>query len=230
MNHRSASLLLLLLLSADLIFIALHIIYNLTPMLDARFDIGRDRGFAEVFGYIKFFWISILFACVCRSTRSGSYLAWMSVFIYFLVDDSMQLHERIGGIVASRFHFHPPFNLRLQDFGELTVSATAGVVLSIVLASAYWRGSHTFRNVSKDMLLLVLVLVFFGVFVDMAHMTAADGSLISGGLAVAEDGGEMMAVSLMLWYVFLLAIRKGEPGLFLHDLLRKRQAGHQAPK
>ena len=41
------------------------------------------------------------------------------------------------------------------------------------------------------------------------------------GVGLAEDGGEMLVVGLILWYVFTQAMADGDSRLSLHDLLRK---------
>jgi hypothetical protein len=221
MNEHGASLLLLLLLSADLAFIVLHMITMATPILNSvLFTLEKEGRYPEIYQYIKLFWIIILFIYVLKSTKCCSYVSWILVFTYFLCDDALQIHETIGGYIAKSVDFHPPLNLSLQDFGELAVSATMGMLLLAICAWAYLRGSHTYKKISNDMLLFIVVLVFFGVFIDMVHSSIKPGPVVSLGFGIAEDGGEMVVVSLILWYVFLLAIRNGDSDLFLHDLLR----------
>lgn len=230
LHDRRASLLLVFLVAVDLVFIALHVTYYLTPLLDVRFDLGLERGYPEIFGYLKFLAIAGLFEAVRRFTGSSSYFAWTLVFLVLLLDDAAGMHEALGGLIAGHLDFHPPFDLRLKDFGELAAAAAIGSVLLIVAARAYRRGSRTFRKVSHDMLLLMAILVFCGVFVDMAHTAFEDRSLAAGAVGILEDGGELVSSSLMLWYVALLAIRRGKPRVFLLDLLpgRNRRADTNA--
>lgn len=70
------------------------------------------------------------------------------------------IHETVGEVIAGNLSLRAPFGLRLQDLGELAVTATAGVILLAVVGWAYWRGSQAFKRVSQDLLLLILVLVF----------------------------------------------------------------------
>lgn len=222
MNEHSASLLLLLLITTDLVFILLHVINAITHLPNAfLFDITRDRGYGEMYQYIKFFWVIMLFAYIVKSTKCYSYIAWMLVFTYFLFDDSLKIHELFGQYIAKALNFNPPFNFRPQDLGELAASAIAGTFLLVSTVTAYLLGSPTFRKISVDMLLFVIALAFFGVFVDIAKHAFHIGRVLSFGFGIIEDGGEMVVVSLTLWYVILLAIRKGESDLFLYDLMRK---------
>lgn len=92
-----------------------------------------------------------------------------AMFLYCLTDDAFQIHEDVGTLIANELTFTPPLNLRLQDFGELTVYAIAGIILILAIGLAYQKGSQAFRNLSHDFLFLVAILVFFGVFLDLAE-------------------------------------------------------------
>lgn len=218
---KSPTLLLWLFLSADLTYIILHILYKATPFItSAYFSVKRDLGYSEFFQYVKFLWIIILLVYLVKRLKIWGYLAWAAVFLYFLADDAFQLHENVGGIIAGKLDFVPPFNLRLQDLGELAVYAIAGAVLLLGIAISYWHGSKSFRGISIDILLLISILVFFGVVVDMAEIAADLGVFVKETLGLIDDGGEMIVMSVMVWYVFRLALQDGEIDTFLHQRLR----------
>lgn len=220
-NELSASLFLILLLCADLAFIALHSIDTLTPFLNNSFySLGRDSGYPEIYQFLKWFWIIILVAYVSILRRSFSYIAWGLVFTYFLCDDALSIHEGVGKHIAENLTLTPPLGLRLQDLGELAVSATAGMILLSLLIWAYRMGSQAFKKMSQDMSLLILALVFFGVIVDMAHISIELGWKVDFILGVIEDGGEMLVASLILWYVFLLSVRDENATSYLCDFVR----------
>ena len=84
---------------------------------------------------------------------------------------------------------------------------------------AYVKGEQVFKKVSQDILLLVLILVFFGVGVDLLHTFMELGRGVSFILVVVEDGGEMVAASLILWYVFLIAIRDESKSYYICDCI-----------
>ncbi|MFO7662038.1 MAG: hypothetical protein R6X18_05535 [Chloroflexota bacterium] len=160
-NESSASLLLLLLLSADVIFIALHIINRQTPLLDSRlYRLDIDLSYSEFYQYLKYLWTIILFVTVMSVTKIKSYIAWIVVFAFFLGDDAFRIHENLGLIISENTEFNPPFEMRPRDVGELVVFGSLGIVLSGVLAWSYFRGSAVFRKVSNDLLLFVISLVF----------------------------------------------------------------------
>jgi len=77
----------------------------------------------------------------------------------------------------------------------------------------YVRGSGAFKQVTRHLLLLLLTLAFFGIFVDMLHSAVKMAKMawkVRYLLGVVEDGGEMVVMSFIAWYVFLLNSRVGK--------------------
>jgi hypothetical protein len=225
---KKANNFLILLIMLDLVFFVIHYINALTPLLNSdKFSIGIDRGYAEIFQYIKFASVIILMALILKKTGTKSYLAWILVFAYLLVDDSVRLHDRFGSYVAINLNFDPPFGMRLLDIGELLVSACAALILIPALVMAYKRGSTLFKENSENLILLLGLLVFFGIGMDMIHVAIISKipeNLMRGVnsiLGLLEDGGEMLSASLILWYSFLLMRRNGDPGVYIRDLFKK---------
>ena len=225
LNERSATVFLVLLLCVDLAFFGMHfvaaIIGDIKWILESDlFNIERDRGYPEIYQYIKFFWIIVLLFNLSLKNRSLHYIPWVLLFSYFLLDDSIHIHEEAGSFIKQFFNFTPPFGLRLQDYGELAITATAGILLFPPLVWAYRKGSQIFRKISLDIGLLVLGLVFFGVVVDMIHEAVNFGYAIYFIMGFVEESGEMLAVSLILWYIFLLNVRGTNAGCYLCDFVR----------
>lgn len=209
----SASLLLLLLLfSADIAFIALHVLNALTPIFNnPLLNIEKDAGYSEILQYLKYFWASLVFMALCIKGRSWHFMAWALVLLYLLADDSLGLHEQIGSFISNHIAFAPPWGLRPHDIGELICAMGTGLVLSGPLALAYWKGVAPFRKASIHLAQLAFTLAFFGVVVDLLHMTVQSGWKLKFMLAIVEDGGEMLAVSIIFAYSHLLFIRQGVP-------------------
>ena len=221
MSVHSASLLLLLLLCADFAFIVLHIIDETLVLNSSLFNTAGSYGYLTIYQLVKLFWVVILLAYVLKSTRCSGYVSWILVFTYLLFDEALQIHQNIGSHIANSFDTYLPHNLSLRPrHFELAVLVVAGTFLFAIVAWAYSRSPHAFRKISNDMFLFIVVWAFFGVFTDLAAAVKL-GPLVEFASDFVEDGGEMAVVSLILWYVFLLAIRNGKPDLFLHDLLCK---------
>ncbi|MFC5480453.1 hypothetical protein [Massilia suwonensis] len=182
---------------------------QLTPYLaNPMFNIEMDNGFAETYQHFKFATIILLFTYLCLKRNIWSFVPWVLLFAYFLLDDAFQLHERLGSVIASGLSMPSYFGLRKQDLGELSVTAAAGLLILPSLLLAYYWGRPALRKIFHNLGLLLVLLVAFGVGVDMVHVVFMNHSLISPILALVEDGGEMLAISLFVWYVFSLTKRR----------------------
>ena len=231
-SMQQAGLCLLLLFgSADFIFIAFHLVHK-AGFLSEQFDLTRDRGYAELFQYVKEFWCVVLFVLMAQQTRTTGYLVWASFFSYVLLDDMLRIHERGGKIIAAYGHFIPFAGLRAKDYGELVVMISIAGMLFLAIGLAYRYSTSTFRKVSIDMLLLIAGLAFFGVAVDMLHSMAYGiigpgpvGEMVGGTIGLIEDGGEMLVMSLIVWYIFL-RVTQQDSSFFLWQWLRTRYLPH----
>jgi len=203
-----------LLLSADLAFIVLHLVWNFSSLLeDKRFAVWTDLGFSEVYQYVKEFWAVMLMLWLAARHRAVVHLNWALLFLYFLLDDSLQIHERMGRIAAARFALPPMFGLRSQDMGELVVSGVVGFVFLVTFVASYRFSRRTDRAVFHRMLCLVLILLFFGVVVDMGYWVVHPNSMVMLDLlGLFEDGGEMPAMSLIVLYAMFLVLEE-PPGI-----------------
>jgi hypothetical protein len=161
--------------------------------------IDFDRGYPEMYQYMKFFWITLLLLYVSLENKSFNYAAIAVVFGYFLCDDALQIHERLGRHIAAHLNFVPILGLRNADFGELAASAIAGILLLPLLIWAYRSGSRVYRKAFQDIIFLVFILGFFGIVVDMMHISARSNGEVRLVLGMIEDGGEMLSVSFIAW-------------------------------
>jgi hypothetical protein len=219
-HERSATLFLLLLLGGDLAYFALHVVNRLmhwSPLL----DIETDRGYGEFYQYMKYAWILAMLGYAMVRWATRQYLAWIVLFTYLLLDDSMSFHEMGGWYFAQHVQVVPILGLRVQDFGELAVTAVAGAAVLIPLAWAWRSGDQLFRRISEDLALVTALLLFFGIVVDMAHSAIHLGRLVNFLLGMVEDGGEMLAASVIAWYVYLITVRREDPQHFLSDAVRR---------
>lgn len=206
-----ATVLLVMLLAADVLLIVGHILFLTTSFVqDINYSILTERGFGETFQYLKSFWLVLLFGWLVLLTREKGYLAWAAVFGYLGLDDLQEIHEEIGNDLAVRYEFTEFLGQRPRDLGEMIIFGVAGAVLLSLLAIAYWRGSETFRRRSKTLVKLSALLVFFGIGVDAVHILFLE-SAGDDPLGAIEDGGEMIALSVVCWYTFRLLVPQVNP-------------------
>lgn len=209
LQDTAASTFLLLLLVADCAFIVLHFLALTVLSNYPLLLLHVDQGYPEFFQYIKELWIVGLLLSLTIRTKAVGYSVWALLFLYLLIDDSLRIHETYGEFIAARLEFTPFLGLRAKDFGELAVSATAGGFFITLLALFYLNGSAAFKQTSRHLLLLLFALALFGIFFDMVHLATMGRWTFSYLLGIVEDGGEMIVMSVMAWYAFLLNLRKG---------------------
>ena len=221
-NVSPAIAVLLLLICADVGFTLLHLIYVETGWLrGARISLEADGGPAEIFQYLKEFWVAVCMVAAFVLTRRAVFVSWALVFLFLLADDSMQLHENVGTWLGERYALPAPFGMRSKDIGELLFAATAGLVMLAVVGVALWRGSENCRRVSQNLGVLVVTLGVVGILLDALHVIAYFGdSLLAQVLLVVEDGGEMIVMSAMTAYAFQVATNMGRTELDLWSPLK----------
>jgi len=218
----TARRLLLLLLAADLAFIALHVIYVETSLLRGRpFSLEADNGLPEAYQYVKQFWLALSMAALFRRTRAIVYLGWMLVFAFLLFDDAFQFHEHFGQWLAAHYDVPVAFGLRREDIGELLFAASIGGITLLLIGLGYWLGDAQARTVSRDVALLVVLLAGLGVGVDVLHViTYFKAPLLGHFLLIVEDGGEMLVVSIMAAYIFNVLNHQGRASVDLWAAVR----------
>jgi len=191
---------LFILISTDIIFIVLHTLY-VYGIIDgnSNYSLEKDFGYSEIFQYSKEYWSFLLLIFVFVDKRKLVYLIWSAFFLYLLLDDSLSIHENVGEYLANYFNIQPNFNLRAVDFGEILVSFLVGFCFLILFLFTFLRSEITEKRISKNLIILVFVLAFFGVFVDLIHIALP---FQKNKMAVIEDGGEMFVMSIIIWYIF----------------------------
>ncbi len=214
LDDRGALALLTLLLSGDAAYIIIHIVNAFLHHIPI-YSIEFDHSYSEFYGYMKLFWICLLLIYIQIRDDTWHYSAWFILFAYFLADDSVQIHELAGLALSKSLQFQSYMGLRPEDFGELTISATVGSALSIPLMLAYRKGTDTFKSTSHDLALLVFILAGFGIAVDMLHSIFSFNRKIKFLFGIIEDGGEMITVSFILWYVFSIATSQNGTNCYL---------------
>jgi hypothetical protein len=173
--------------------------------IPSNFSIVAERGFAETFQYFKAFWLVLMFVWLVVKQRELGYLVWAAAFLYLGIDDLMEIHEEVGNSIAIRYDYPELLGQRPRDLGEWTVLGIAGGVTLVLLAIAYATGSDRFRRVSRSLFGLVGLFAIFGIVVDALHIVALDRS--AGAIfGLIEDGGELLILCLLTWYVWCLVI------------------------
>lgn len=221
-RERPVVLAAVLLLVGDLLIIAVHGIAAVQDRVDHLYYVDSDRGYGELFQYLKYAWLLVLLGIYAVEQRSWRVATWLPLFTYFLLDDALAVHERAGEWVAQRWSLAPVLGLRAVDLGELLVSAAAGLLVLLPVALAFVGSTPPTRQIFYGLGLLVAVLLSFGIVLDMVHIIVVDEPRIGDPVGLIEDGGEMLALSMLVVFVYgLNAVRagqsKGLSGLSTHS-------------
>jgi hypothetical protein len=137
-----------------------------------------------------------------RRTGLPVYLGFAALFVVVTIDDSAQVHERIGDMLANAF----PGRVS-QDAGELIAFAGIAVFILPLLAMTTLLSGKPGLRIAICLTGLVAVLAMFGIFVDALHMVLPRIPYLTQVLDLVEDGGEMITGSIIVAY--LLATAKG---------------------
>lgn len=208
LTHERAVRVLLVLWSLDVLMMLLHAIYLLTtttpPAGRLSHDllaIDQDRGLAEWYGYVKLSVVVVGLLIWAVRHRSRAMLAWAAAFGYVLLDDAMLVHEALGSSLASAVSFPSVLGLREQDLGELLVWLAAGLVLGTAVLVAHRRSQGAERRTSLALGVLFGLLIFCGLVLDMVHQALGGNRWLNALLTLAEDGGELLVVSVVVFVV-----------------------------
>jgi len=153
-----------------------------------------------MFGYLEELIAAAIFVFLFAKHRQVILLAWAGVFAFLALDDAFQGHEKVGGRIArglslDSFSFLGVDGIRGQDLGELIAAGFFLVPILVGLSFGYVRATPRWRRFSIGLVGLLAVLAFCGVVVDF-FVNALD----SESLNILEDGGEMVMLSVMLWF------------------------------
>ncbi|NJN75426.1 MAG: hypothetical protein HC796_03210 [Synechococcaceae cyanobacterium RL_1_2] len=219
--HTPGSTILLFLLSVtDMVFVVLYWFLIWKLLERSEFDLTRDFGFAEMYQYIKEFWCILLATLLLWKTKEKSYLSWILMLVYILLDDSMRIHETLGKVIGRQLNFVEIFGIRNIDVGEFAVFAIAGIVTIGLISICFKHGSKLFKQLTLDLFLFIALLVFFGVIVDVVHIVINENT-IGKVFGTIEDYGEMLGITLITWYLFLHNIHSNPMELSLVRTLGK---------
>jgi hypothetical protein len=212
---------LVLLVSTDLVFIILSSLGVLTKYFSSyNFSILMDGSYPEIFQYLKWFLIILLLILMIKKSKSFSYLAMAAVYFYCLLDDSLNFHEKLGTLIVTNLDFTAPFSMSPQDCGEFLISAISGLILIPAVIIAYYLGNKVYRKISRDLILLFLLLIFFGYFLDIFKHLFELGPKTHLFLSYLEDSGEMFIASFTLWYVYMISVNNLKDSPSIIDFLR----------
>ncbi|MET7030083.1 hypothetical protein [Sediminicola luteus] len=216
-NKERSSLLLFIFLTIDIVFIVIHLLIALFWDSNPKeFRVDEDGGYPEIFQYFKYILI-VLITFYLVAKRSINYLPWLILFLFLCFDDALQFHEKAGIFFANFFSLQSYLGLRAIDLGELVFAFLMGLILFLFSFKSYFQGSKIFKNNCVDILSLFTFFLFFGIGIDMVHQLFAHLEFVAGAVALIEDGGEMITLSLLVWYFYFIVLETDVERRFLYN-------------
>ena len=203
-----------------LIFIRVEFDWSISNM----FMVNYDGGFPEIFQYIKYISIITAIIYILYQKKEYNYFSWLLLFTLLFFDDALSFHEQFGGFAAERFNYKPMFGLRAQDLGELTYVALFGPLVLLALVLGYRNGNGKYKKTNLDLVLLFSLFLFFGIVIDMLHVLFEDNRYTKLLMVLLEDGGEMLALSLLSWYFFFIVFRSEIHDKYIYKVFFKNKA------
>jgi hypothetical protein len=201
-----------LLLAVDIAFIVLHILYGTKHILYGKinpsFFLGKEESYAEIFQHGKEGFIVLPLGLLAARRRSFLYLTWALLFLYLGLDDTLEIHENVGYALSTALNFSPTFGLGTQALGELAVYVFFGFFFFTSIATTYhFSRNQLAKEHSKYLSMLLIVFAIPAIALDMGSdivNKALPDWLSQSLLAIPEDGGELVALSVIVWYVLLM--------------------------
>ncbi len=191
------------LIALDALFLLAHVLFKFGVLGGWRWSIEVDRGYGEWYMYAKELLALGVFLALAGRGRRPQFLAWAVILFLVFVDDAFMVHERMGLFMSEHWTLPTIGTLRGRDVGELGFfSLLLAGLAGLWLQARVWAGSLG-RRTWWQLTLLFGALAGFAVVVDVFHQLSP-WRWLRGILALLEDGGELLVMSLILGYLFYL--------------------------
>lgn len=159
--------------------------------------LGSEGSVPEVFNYLKWALLAVVLAATSRRYADPLLAVLAALFLVVLLDDSLQLHERAGGMIAG--FFGTDDNLA-QVTGEVAYWLATAAVFVVLIFFGWRASSPDIRRAVLPLAVLFGGVAMCGAGFDVLQALSRSGSLFSAALGILEDGGEMAFASAQLGY------------------------------
>ena len=194
-----------LLTATDFLFIILSLISKFTPFNIDGLSVDFEKGTAEKYQYLKYFWTFLMILFIGFRKKSIIYILVSILPCYLLWDDSNSIHENIGGRLAMLFYNGSPNDIlinsfRYQDIGEIIYMSLV-LFLSLILFFVFFKLSDDYeRNLLLKIKNLMIIFIFFSILMDGFHQLFI--GFVYDLISIIEDGGEMVVISFLCAHFF----------------------------
>ncbi|MEQ9314588.1 MAG: hypothetical protein RLN72_01985 [Henriciella sp.] len=164
----------------------------------------HETSIGSYFTYIKWAILVVTLAAIALRNHGASIqLVLAALFLYILLDDTLQMHEFYGALIASSLGLTTTLAVPAEDLGQLIFLTGVGAMFAVLAVIAFFVSARIWRQVAISFFAALLGLAFFGVGVDVIHSMTNSlppgqiQKMLDVGLAIFEDGGEMIFASIL---------------------------------
>ena len=196
-----------MLLSIDVALIVLHLVNYWRPIGDHNaFYLEDNNSYAELYQNIKWVAMILLSMLIAHSTDNKKYYSWTVIFLFLFLEDVFRVHQEVASFISA--YFFSGMATRQWKLLEILIASAIGLIVIAPLVWNYIKAETLFKQRSKIVIALLIMLVFFGIGMDQAHRLyfiwkSWKREFIVG---IIEDGGEMITATYLLAYQAMLII------------------------
>lgn len=173
--------------------------------------VGEESNLPTWFSSIQLFVIALVLATIAlrdierHRPETWTLAAVPLLFGFLSLDEVAMLHERIGNLIQAETGLGSGWRTGPWMFFFLPLVG----LLAVVAAWQFWPYLRGRREAIGLFGVGLAVLVFAAVGLEFTANFVAEGSLAHKGLGFAEEYGEMVAATLMLWGALVVARSEG---------------------
>lgn len=160
--------------------------------LPDRLMLNKEKGISEHFEYILTGISALAMLLTWQRTRASVYLVFAMFFGWLTADNSLQLHERAGTMIAPALRTLGGPTTGSNHYGEAIVLLAVGALLVGMTVLSLARCAEVHRIRAAALLLLTGCTAVFGVGLDIVDaLVFAHGSAAQHVGHFVEDAGEL---------------------------------------
>lgn len=173
--------------------------------------VGEESNLPTWFSSIQLFVIGLVLGTIAlrdierRRPETWTLAAVPLLFWFLSLDEVAMLHERIGNLIQAETGLGSGWRTGPWMFFFLPLIG----LLALVAAWQFWPYLRGRREAIGLLGVGLAVLVFAAVGLEFTANFVAEGSLAHKGLGFAEEYGEMVAATLMLWGAVMVVRAEG---------------------
>lgn len=203
-KNKKTNTILWILISLDVLFILGHISLVLSEakqpnsfLLDAE-----DWGYPELFQYVKYSTILGLVTYLIIGQKKYAYVPAIPLFVLLFIDDVFQLHYKAAWYFVYHLKITTVAGIKAVAIGQLLYYIGIGFGMFLFSLLFYKNATYQVKKAFAQIGILLVVFLFFGIGIDFLSVLLENyiPTIIKALLTVVEEGGEMISLSLLVWF------------------------------